>query len=209
MKDRIKSGIKEEDWIQSDINENIHRLAYKHAFGDEFSALKPYNKETIRTDNSGRYLGFMGELKTLEYFHSQGIKYSWKNRDPNTKEPSYNFDAKINGYKIEIKTKDRSVSPRLEYEASVAQNSNKKLQECNFYIFTSISRKGHPEKDYSDCEYTLLGYMSKEEFTQKSYLRLQGKVDPTNNFGTPKQCWNIFHDQLHPISELLEILKDK
>jgi hypothetical protein len=192
----VSCMVKEEDFIRLSISPAAHRIAYTFAY----SKSENYNKQTIRKDNGGRYVGFIGELITIKYLHQSGIKYDWQNRDPSI--PNYDFDININNVRLEIKTKDRTVDPKLFYECSVADYN---IQDCDFYIFNSLTRDKNLEFPYHSA--TLLGYMPKKEYMAKAYHRNKGDIDPSNGFPTPKACWNLPIKDLYPIKDLIDIIR--
>ena len=55
-----------------------------------------------------------------------------------TREDTYDHDLKCGGYRIEVKSKDRSVPPRPEYECSIAEMNH--TQAADYYVFVSVFR---------------------------------------------------------------------
>ena len=187
--------IAEENIIKIPISDTIHKIAYRFAY----SSNENYNKQTIRKDNGGRCVGFIGELMVLNYFYKNNIKYDWQNFDPNT--PNYNFDININGFKLDIKTKDRTVDPKLFYECSIAEYSH---QSCDYYVFTSLTRNSNLEYPYQKA--SILGFMKPDEYFSKASILKKGDIDPANNFTVVKDCRNLPIKELHSIEELIKII---
>jgi hypothetical protein len=188
--------VKTSDFIQLHLSEDLHRKAYKLAYTEKSN----YNEQTIRKDNSGRYAGFIGELSLMEYLEGTSLDYEWQNSNPRI--PNYNYDFKINDVRIDVKTKDRTVEPKLFYECSIAEYS--KDQDCDYYIFCSLTKNRNLQYPY----YTnnVLGYISKKEYFEKAYYRKKGEIDPSNGFATPKSCYNLKISELQPLSTLVAIL---
>jgi len=92
---------------------------------------------------------------------------------------THDYDMIINGYTIEVKTKRRTVEPMLHYNGSVWSGNTK--QNCDFYFFCQIS------EDYKFGY--LLGYVSREEFMEKSFILNKGEVD--DQFTVRDTCRNM------------------
>lgn len=106
----------------------------------------------------------------------------------------YNHDMLIMGYKVEIKTKRRTVHPKIYYEVSVAKTSTH--QRPDYYIFTSV-----------DSEYVwLLGYIGYQEFIDMAREIPYGKPDGRNGFVCHADMLNLEHRYLHPIRDMINVL---
>ncbi len=184
--------ITQENIITLPVSDLIRQKAYEFAnpLGEN------YNQKTIRKDNIGRHVGFIGELMTLKYLHNNGIIYDWQNFDP--KKPNYNFDININGIKVDIKTKDRTVDPKLNYDCSIAGYSK---QHCDYYVFISLTRA-----DTSYHTAHILGYMPHDEYYEKSKAWKKGDIDPSNGWKVSIDCFNLPIQNLYPISDLCKII---
>lgn len=187
--------VKEEDFVRMDVSEAVHKIAYRFAYTDS----KNYNKFTLRKDNGGRFVGFIGELMTIKFLKQNGINYDWKNRDP--KSVSYNYDVNVNDLRLEIKTKDRRFDPKLFYDCSVAAYQR---QMCDFYIFTTLTRDNTLEYPYPRI--TMLGYLPKTDYMDMARFMKKGDIDPSNGWPVSMDCYNVAIKDLEPISKLTKII---
>jgi len=139
---------------------------------DELGSLR----NSIR-NGEGNIVGFLGELCFLKHY-----KEAFRDND-------YDHDIIFNNKKVEVKTKDRTVPPKPEYECSIANYNTKQLTD--YYFFVSLLRIGSEYK-----KGFLLGYIPKDEYIKKAKFLKKGDIDPSNNFTVRADCWNL------PISQL-------
>ena len=131
-------------------------------------------KDMGRLNNSilkgrGSLAGFIGEQIAL---HSLGGV--WEN--------TYEYDLILpDGSKVDVKTKQTSVTPLPEYDCSVANFNTK--QECDMYAFVRV--KG----DLTVGWY--LGSVTKEEYFKKARFMKKGDIDPSNNYKVRADCYNL------------------
>lgn len=103
---------------------------------------------------------------------------------------TYQHDVEFEGTTFEVKTKDRTVRPRIDYEASVA-NFNAR-QQADFYVFTSLLRVG---LDYTTGY--IIGIYSKADYITYSTFLKKGDVDPSNGWVVSADCYNLRYSDLH------------
>lgn len=187
--------ITQENIIKLPITHSLYDMAVKisNISGDN------YNKKTIRKNNIGRLVGFIGELSIIKYLYNNSIKYDWQNIDPN--KPNFNFDIQINNLKIDIKSKDRTVEPKLDYECSIAGYSR---QLCDYYVFTSITRNSQLEYPYHTAN--ILGYIPHDEYYENAKTWKKGDIDTSNGWVVSIDCFNLPIEKLYPISDLIKII---
>lgn len=126
----------------------------------------------------GTYAGCLGE----EMVHAV---FPFLNR-VNT----YECDFEHKGKRYEIKTKDRTVPPRMDYECSV--NDMNGRQDTDYYFFTSLLKQ--------DREFYvgwILGFISKEQLWESATLYKKGQIDPRNNFTFHCDTYNLYHRDLY------------
>ena len=104
---------------------------------------------------------------------------------------TYDYDVVYaNGTKVDVKTKERTVPPRGNYNCTVADFNTK--QKCDEYAFVSVL------KDHSFAWY--LGKISKKDFYKEAKFYKKGELDPDSPLSTDfyfkADCYNI------PISKL-------
>ena len=149
---------------------------------DMLDAARKKANELGRLNNSilkgkGNLAGFIGEQIALSFLG--GV---WQN--------TYEYDIVLpNGERIDVKTKQTSVTPLPEYECSVANYNIK--QKCDSYAFVRI------KNDFTVGWY--LGKISKEDFGKKSIFMQKGEVDPSNNYRVRADCYNVKIRELSPL----------
>ena len=110
---------------------------------------------------------------------------------------TYDFDLVCKEYKIEVKTKVRSVLPKPHYEVSIANFNTK--QECDYYVFVSLycpKGKTLPEKAH------IVGCYPPKQYINDAKFLKQGEIDPDNNFVVRADCWNMKISDLKNINDI-------
>ena len=139
----------------------------------------PLLNNSIR-NREGGLVGYIGEALVL---HLQGGEIK----------DTYDYDLiNTKGVKIDVKTKERKVAPKSNYNCTEADfNPN---QKCDRYSFVSVL------DDYKTAWY--LGSISKEDFYKKAVFYKQGELDPDSSPNYPfkftADCYNIKIHQLEP-----------
>tara|TARA_R110002020_G_scaffold453136_2_gene667821 strand:+ start:1409 stop:1876 length:468 start_codon:yes stop_codon:yes gene_type:complete len=117
----------------------------------------------------GNLAGFIGEQVAL-----QVLGGTWEN--------TYEYDIVLpDGTRVDVKTKQTSVTPLPEYDCSVAQYNTK--QVCDTYAFVRV------RGDFTVGWY--LGCMEKEKYLREARYLRKGEVDPSNNYTVKADCYNI------------------
>tara|TARA_R110000765_G_scaffold275766_1_gene373998 strand:+ start:335 stop:829 length:495 start_codon:yes stop_codon:yes gene_type:complete len=127
------------------------------------------------TEGSSQLYGAVGEVIVINHYN--------KNHNVVDKS-SYNYDLIINDKTIEVKTKKTKFAPKDDYVVSVACSNA--TQECDYYYFTMV------HDDFSRG--WLLGFMSRDDFFEKSILCRKGEIDPlnkNNNFIVKADCYSL------------------
>ena len=105
-------------------------------------------------------------------------------------EDTYDYDLRYGSKTVDVKTKERTVPPRPNYNCTVADFNTK--QGCDEYAFVSVLN------DYSTAWY--LGKISKKDFYKEAKFYKKGELDPdsppSKDFYFKADCYNI------PISKL-------
>lgn len=100
---------------------------------------------------------------------------------------TYNYDMVYKEKKIEVKTKETSVSfVHPSFECSISNyNPN---QKCDYYAFLRIFT------DHSKA--WVCGFISKKDFFKKATLHKKGEIDNSNNFTFKCDCYNLPYSEL-------------
>lgn len=125
----------------------------------------------------GNLVGFIGEIIVSEYL---GVDLN------NT----YDYDLVYMNVKCDVKTKECTSPPKINYDCSIASYNTK--QKCDAYIFVRV------------CGYKawILGWLSKKEYFEKSIFLRKGQKDPSNNFTVKANCYNVKIEKLRSIENI-------
>lgn len=130
--------------------------------------------------------GAIGEIITADYFQYRGVVF----------ESTYDYDLIIDGYKVDVKSKQTNVTPQPHYLATVANFNT--TQNCHFYFFTRIL------KDMSKG--WLLGYAAPKRFYEVATFVKKGDLD-INGWAFKADCYNAKIEDLTPFSEPFQSLQ--
>jgi|TARA_Y100001963_G_scaffold19521_2_gene24707 hypothetical protein len=151
------------------------------------------------SSGAGNFRGYLGEEAVASYL---GIRVSSCDEG----DEKYHYDMVWNNQKIDVKTKARTVMPKLDYDGSI-EGFNPD-QKCDSYIFTCISYKNknyqngyeNPRDEHKDISAIwLCGIISKDEYFSKSTFYNEGDIDPTNGHQFRKNRYNVLYRDMHPI----------
>jgi len=125
----------------------------------------------------GNLIGFIGEQVAINVMGG-----SWVN--------TYDYDLITDdGKKVDVKTKQTTVTPRTFYECSVAKFNTS--QKCDMYAFVRV-------KNTLDTAW-FLGVMDKEKYYKTATPLKKGDVDPSNNFTVKADCYNLKIEELDSV----------
>lgn len=163
------------------------------------------NGKTIHRNGEGKLVGFIGEVFMDHIFEIICPDV------PRTVEAdsSFDYDIILDGIKVDVKTKQRTVDVSPHHDVSIADYSN---QLCDSYAFCSVTVDR--ETKTIPLDFYFMGYMKKEEFMQTATFMQKGQLDGGNirpdgsAFRITKDCWNLKCHQLHQFdhSSLLPLL---
>jgi hypothetical protein len=142
-------------------------------------AAKKHATNTVRYKNSirggeGNTVGYIGEWAVSEVLGGSRV---------NT--PDY--DILWDGKRIEVKTKERNVPPRGDFNASIPAFNTK--QKCDFYAFVSVLSNGKGA--------WYLGKIGRGDFYSKATFSKKGEPDGSNkNFKFRADCYNMPYSEL-------------
>ena len=159
-------------------------------------------------DNSHRKdeangVGCLGEVIFEHWLSKRGVHFTVELEQTT-------HDYRVHNFTIDVKTKDRTVSPRDFYDNS-APLYNHRHQKPDYFFFISLERnKPMDTKDLRRFHSAyLLGGISYNELDRIGIPFLKDEKDWRN--GTPfwTDCLNVEMWQLIPISEMLQIFEGK
>ena len=107
---------------------------------------------------------------------------------------SYSYDVMMRGQRVEIKTKRRTVTPRPDYEVSIARTSVHQALDADTYLFISLTMDGDiPVKGW------VCGEMPVSEYFDRARVIRKGEKDYRNNFVCHTDMYNMPISQLYPV----------
>ena len=98
----------------------------------------------------------------------------------------YDYDLKVDEYRVDVKTKRTTVTPKENYNCSISSWNTR--QKCDFYFFCRVS----VDKKTA----YILGYISKEDFYEKATFNKKGEKE-TDIFYFKDDCYNLPIRDLH------------
>lgn len=114
------------------------------------------------------------------------------------------YDYLVGGYTVDVKTKDRTVRPRIEFDNSVPLY-NHEHQRPAFYYFVSLersagSRLGVPQRFTAA---NMVGGIDIENLDRHGTRWEAGQTDPSNGTTFWTACMNVSMSQLLSNQEIL------
>jgi len=148
----------------------------------------PPLKNSIR-NGGGNVVGCLGEIALNVLLMGELVGHE-----------CYDYDLLYRGgTKIEVKSKDTTVEPQAEFEASLNNHNTK--QKCDIYAFCRV------KKDLSIA--WLCGMIRKQNFLNQSRFLKKGTRDGSNGYIVKADCWNMFHYDLEIPQKLVEYAIDR
>jgi hypothetical protein len=149
-----------------------------------------YNRRAFRGPK-GYQAGRIGELVVMDYLQQHGIAYR--------KVYSTRHDIVVHGKRWEIKTKERSVEPRLEFDCTIP-DYNADHQDPEVYVFVSLLSKDRRSDDLLRFESAwILGAISSEYFHEICTTHAPSDPPDVNGWVPTVACHNVPANALHPI----------
>ena len=131
-------------------------------------------------------VGVLGEVVARETLELLGISMT-----PIFK-TTHDFELRT-GRRVEVKTKDRTVPPRPDYECSIPQY-NHDHQDVDYYVFVSLERSRDRNDDALDrfVKAHIVGAANRRLMAVKGVNRATGETDPRNGTTFWTACRNIY-----------------
>ena len=135
--------------------------------------LYPFDKlnGSITKGKSNIY-GALGEIIVYDFFISKGLNVDFNS--------TYDYDLIIEKYKVDVKTKRTTVTPKENYLCSISSFNTR--QKCDFYFFVRIN------ENMKLCY--LLGFKNKKDFFNESVFNKKGSPD-INGWKFKDDCYNL------------------
>lgn len=151
------------------------QLKWAKKRADELGALN----NSIRSGR-GNFIGYLGQIVVAQYFH-------WEEPD------TFDFDiVASDGSRLDVKTKERTVSCKPHYEFSVALYNLE--QDCRGYLPLSIYRDRH------DYIVEVMGWIPKDQFMSMARRMEKGTRQSNMKRGEIRAtCLNLRYDCLIPL----------
>ena len=149
-------------------------LASAQAEADRIGLLR----NSIR-NGGGNLVGCLGEQALLTFLPGS------------VPDNTYQHDVRWEGLTFECKTKDRTVPPLAEYNASVACFNTE--QQADYYAFFSALRI-EGTRDYTKVYFC--GLITPAEFYEKSTLVEEGDHDQSNDWTAPTTSRALHYSEL-------------
>ena len=132
-------------------------------------------------------VGAYGEAIVYDYLVKYGMSPVFAHKTTH--------DIECSGYKIDVKTKERTVAPKPYYDCTVPAY-NHEHQKPDTFIFVSLLSKPKGSRRFSSA--WILGSISYKQLTQKAKLWKAGEVDPNNGWSATIDCYNVPISLLKP-----------
>ena len=150
---------------------NIKKVAISPAQIERGKKLFPFKglKNSI-TKGLGNMIGAVGEIVVCDTYG--GVQQN-----------TYDYDLLINGYKIDVKTKNlsRKATPQDGWNAQVSDFNT--TQKCDFYCFVFVT------DDFKTA--FIGGFIAKDRFYEKATFNKKGEVNGYLGWVYKSNCYNI------------------
>ena len=156
--------------------------------------------KSIRGDGgteSRKPVGAIGETVLIDYLKGKEVEVI----DNREGKDATKYDLLVNGKKVEVKTKDRTVAPKSYYECSVPLY-NHTHQIPDWFYFISLYREGSKYK-----KAYILGGITYKELEDEGVVMMDGDVDTRNGWACNESCINITINKLTTNTSMLNLLK--
>ena len=143
-------------------------------------------------------VGCIGEVAFECFLHHFGVEFEDHRHGTE-------HDYVVGGYTVDVKTKDRTVNPRIEFDNSVPLY-NHEHQRPDYYYFVSLLRS--PSAGHSRAERftaaNLVGGIDLGTLDSQGTKWGEGQTDPSNGTMFWTACMNVTMAQLLSNQEMLE-----
>jgi hypothetical protein len=146
-------------------------------------------------------VGVLGEIVIENWFLTNGIEYS-----KHTERTDFDYIA--GSFTIDVKTKDRTVPPKKEYDCSIPLY-NHDHQKPDFYLFVSLQRDKIDNSNNIDRfkNAFIVGGIHQSELKKLGKIWRKDQTDPSNGTTFWTDCINIRMADLIPLAQIKIQLK--
>jgi len=141
----------------------------------------------------GNFAGFLGEEAVAAYIGAEIISFE-------EGDAKYGHDILKNEKRIEVKTKRRTVEPKLFYDVSVAATSRHQADKrgLDIYIFASIQFDGDIPK-----RIWIIGQKDRDQYFKESRFIKRGETEGDNGFRAHVDMYNLITTDLNGLDDSL------
>lgn len=182
-------------YLQIDLERDLLERAYHQA-----QALPVFDNSHRGLD--ANYIGCIGEILVASYLKRHGVDV-----DDDREKTTHDFRAGPNKLTVDVKTKDRTVAPKIFYDNSVPLY-NHDHQRPDFYYFVSLYRPARASKDdiFRFQRAFVIGGIGIVTLDSVGKKWEAGQVDPNNGTKFWTACINVSMAQLLSNKEMLKAL---
>lgn len=144
-------------------------------------------------------VGCLGEVVVEKWLEAEGVTII-----PELTETTHDYRL-INGETFDVKTKDRTVKPRPDYDCSIPLY-NHAHQRPNYYIFVSLQRDYHNKNTSANRYHTayIVGGINQDQLDAYGKVWKKGQIDPANGTKFWTDCKNVHINQLVPYGDVAD-----
>jgi len=141
----------------------------------------------------GNFAGFLGEEAVAAYIGAEIISFE-------EGDAKYGHDILKNEKRIEVKTKRRTVEPKLFYDVSVAATSRHQADKSglDLYIFASIQFDGDIPK-----RIWIIGQKDRDQYFEEARFIKRGETEGDNGFRAHVDMYNLITTDLNGLDDSL------
>lgn len=180
----------------------VHLTNTHYKLTKELLLSRPIYTKSHRKHEANQ-VGFLGEVILLEFFKYNKIFVK------EIFETTHDFQL-FNGRAIEVKTKDRTVAPLINYDCSVPLY-NISHQKVDYYFFVSLFRDKFNISNEIErfTKAWILGIATNKEMTEHGKIWRAGERDPENGTTFWTDCLNIKIEKLKSITEFIKYYRGR
>ena len=163
----------------------------------------PILKDSIR-GKEANLIGSIGEVMFEKFILLEGLMLEKETGE----QEKYNHDYLVEGkFTVDVKTKDRSVVPKSNYDCTVAQKTLDHQKPDYFYFVSLLKKKDVLVAEAKFTEAFMLGATDLPTLVREGEVWNEGDVDARNGKRIRVDCQSIEICNLIGNNEFINILK--